>query len=66
MWNRRAGEKREGVDRITGYLVDLRSRKPKPMDCEDITKKIIGHAYNVYNVMGFGFLESAAIQRREC
>ena len=28
------------------------------MEHEDITRKIIGCAYNVYNEMGFGFLES--------
>jgi len=28
------------------------------MKYEDITKKIIGCAYKVYNTMGFGFLES--------
>ena len=28
------------------------------MECEDITRKIIGCAYRVYNAMGFGFLES--------
>ena len=28
------------------------------MECEDITRKIIGCAYKVYNTMGFGFLES--------
>lgn len=28
------------------------------MQFEDITKKIIGCAYRVYNKMGFGFLES--------
>jgi len=28
------------------------------MEYEDITKKIIGCAYNVYNAIGFGFLES--------
>ena len=33
-------------------------RKPKPMEHEDITRKIIGCAYEVYNRMGFGFLES--------
>jgi len=48
----------EGVDRITGYPVDLRSRKPKPMEYEDITEKITRRAHNVYNAMGFGFLES--------
>jgi GxxExxY protein len=46
------------VDRITGYPVDLRSRKPKPMEREDITREIIGCVYKVYNTMGFGFLES--------
>ena len=29
------------------------------MEHQDITRKIIGCAYNVYNEMGFGFLESA-------
>jgi len=28
------------------------------MDKEDLTRAIIGSAYNVYNKMGFGFLES--------
>ena len=28
------------------------------MEYEEITRKIIGCAYNVYNTMGFGFLES--------
>jgi len=28
------------------------------MEHQDLTKKIIGCAYNVYNKMGFGFLES--------
>ncbi len=28
------------------------------MQYEDLTKKIIGCAYTVYNTMGFGFLES--------
>ena len=28
------------------------------MEYEDITKKIIGAAYKVYNQLGFGFLES--------
>ena len=28
------------------------------MNCSDITEKIIGCAYRVYNVMGAGFLES--------
>ena len=28
------------------------------MECEDITREIIGCAYRVYNKMGFGFLES--------
>jgi len=28
------------------------------MEYEDVTKKIIGCAYKVYNAMGFGFLES--------
>ena len=46
------------MDRMTGYPVDLWSRKPKPMEYEDITRKIIGCAYRVYNTMGFGFLES--------
>lgn len=43
---------------MTGYPVDLWSGKPKPMEYEDITQKIIGCAYRVYNTMGFGFLES--------
>jgi GxxExxY protein len=43
---------------MTGYPVGLRSRKPKPMEHEDITRKVIGCAYRVYNAMGFGFLES--------
>ena len=30
----------------------------KKMEKEDITHKIIGAAYNVFNVLGFGFLES--------
>ncbi|PIS38149.1 MAG: GxxExxY protein, partial [Nitrospirae bacterium CG08_land_8_20_14_0_20_52_24] len=28
------------------------------MEHEDVTEKIIGCAYRVYNEMGFGFLES--------
>jgi GxxExxY protein len=28
------------------------------MECKDLTEKIIGCAYRVYNKMGFGFLES--------
>jgi GxxExxY protein len=28
------------------------------MEHEELTEKIIGAAYNVYNKMGFGFLES--------
>jgi GxxExxY protein len=28
------------------------------MDCSDVTEKIIGCAYRVYNTMGSGFLES--------
>ena len=28
------------------------------MEHEDVTRKIIGCAYKVYNTMGFGFLES--------
>ena len=28
------------------------------MECEELTEKIIGCAYRVYNTMGFGFLES--------
>jgi GxxExxY protein len=28
------------------------------MEYEDITRKIIGCVYKVYNTMGFGFLES--------
>jgi len=28
------------------------------MEFEDLTEKIIGCAYNVYNRLGFGFLES--------
>ena len=28
------------------------------MEYEEITRKIIGCAYRVYNTMGFGFLES--------
>jgi len=28
------------------------------MEHEDITRKVIGCAYRVYNAMGFGFLES--------
>jgi GxxExxY protein len=28
------------------------------MEFEEITRKIIGCAYKVYNTMGFGFLES--------
>ena len=28
------------------------------MECEDITHKIIGAAYRVFNTLGFGFLES--------
>jgi len=27
------------------------------LECEDITKKIIGCFYEVYNILGFGFLE---------
>ena len=46
------------MDRITGYPVDLRTRKTKPMEHENITRKVIGCAYRVYNAMGFGFLES--------
>jgi GxxExxY protein len=34
------------------------SVKPFKMEYEDITHKIIGAAYNVYNQLGFGFLES--------
>ena len=30
----------------------------KNMQYEDLTEKIIAAAYNVYNKMGFGFLES--------
>ena len=30
----------------------------KPMEHEELTEKIIGCAYKVYNKMGFGFLES--------
>jgi hypothetical protein len=59
------------VDRITGYPVNLRSRKPKPMEYEDLTRKIIGCVYKVYNTMGFGFLESVyekclAIELQRC
>ena len=28
------------------------------MECEELTRKIIAAAFNVYNRMGFGFLES--------
>jgi len=35
------------------------------MKDENIVKKIIACAYNAYTTMGFGFLESVAIQRRE-
>ncbi len=43
-------------DRI--YHVNLLKQKAKGMKCKDITEKIIGCAYKVYNKMGFGFLES--------
>ncbi len=32
--------------------------KQDKMEYEEITHKIIGAAYNVYNQLGFGFLES--------
>ena len=35
----------------------IRQEKP-PMEYEDLTRQIIGCAYQVYNAMGFGFLES--------
>jgi GxxExxY protein len=28
------------------------------MECRELTEKVIGCAYHVYNKMGFGFLES--------
>jgi GxxExxY protein len=43
---------------MTGCPVDLRSGNPIPMEHEELTQKIIGCAYRVYNTMGFGFLES--------
>ena len=29
-----------------------------PMEYEDLTERVIGCAYRVYNEMGFGFLEN--------
>jgi hypothetical protein len=46
------------VDRITGYPVDLRSRKPKCTEREDGTGKTIAYVYKGHNAMCFGFLES--------
>jgi GxxExxY protein len=42
---------------ISRYPVD-HSLKEAVMEYEAITEKIIGCAYQVYNQMGFGFLES--------
>ena len=43
------------------------------MEHEELTKQIIGAAYDVYNEMGFGFLESVyakalevALRKRGC
>ncbi|MBI9085436.1 MAG: GxxExxY protein [Desulfobacterales bacterium] len=33
-------------------------RRDNPMEKEDLTHKVIGCAYQVYNTLGFGFLES--------
>ncbi len=43
-------------DRI--YHVNLLRQKAKGVEYKDITEKVIGCAYKVYNKMGFGFLES--------
>ena len=40
------------------YLVDHNQAKGLTMEYEELTEKIIGCAYRVYNKLGFGFLES--------
>ena len=34
------------------------------MKNDELTEKIIGCAYKVYNTMGFGYLESVEIKRK--
>ncbi len=43
---------------MNGYLVDHNLVKVLTMEYEELTEKIIGCAYRVYNKLGFGFLES--------
>ncbi len=38
--------------------MSILSKQNKKMEKEDITHKIIGAAYKVFNTLGFGFLES--------
>jgi len=41
-------------------MTDIRSAKARKstMEAEDITQRIIGSAFRVFNTLGFGFLES--------
>ncbi len=43
---------------MNGYLVDHNLANVLTMEYEELTEKIIGCAYRVYNKLGFGFLES--------
>ncbi len=43
---------------MNGYLVDHNLVKVLTMEYEELTEKIIGCTYRVYNKLGFGFLES--------
>jgi len=43
--------------RVRQYAIAC-GEKGNPMEKEDITHKVIGCAYQVYNNLGFGFLES--------
>ena len=43
---------------LARYPVNHTLREARTMEHKELTEKIIGCAYGVYNKMGFGFLES--------